>query len=588
MLMQVFCAVCVLSTTAFVTKIDANQVSVRRRASFLDVNSALGNLTGAAAKKYGCHSASSEAMTHRHSHVVAAHDQHLTRKQSAGLATEKVVFAEGGAASAKSKLQKTRISLYNEPGTCAIVAALGVAMMSFGAISIKRSKREIAMIEEMEAAETTAGKLLETLKSGQDLPSVVIVKGVLSSSGEDVMAASPSIPGLSGSVGTIEQPKNALLEIARWAKRGDDDGKLTSIVEKETGLKPDDIPDVEDDFTSRKVDFKEAGCVLTETLIARVFCSTYKYVHKEKKKKEVEIKRTPRNQSYNVFHARNVSEGLYLADMQGNKMTLQLPDANIVKQVGLGEPPPLFLATADTSSEFFDFLRKDGLTVQGQHMDLSDMPPTTVGDPLTMLSKFIFMDVQSNNDLGLMGNNEVLEKLAVAYGRSASEGFLWEPKGFYDSDNNGHFFHGTTLATRELVSSQELLRRAKQAAQENSKSTGHCEPTFSRAELPRLRDNENCFRFTELAIPRDSPVTVLARPEPDGDGGIRLVPPNSAENGRDAADPDAERFRLRIISGYTIENLLKQRDLNIMQYYGIAVVGAFATLYAAAGCPGMS
>jgi len=512
----------------------------------------------------------------------------IANRKAAGSHQSHALLTDTGLGSKKAVSKRTREYDFE---TSAIVAALGVAMMTFGAVSIRRSKREIEQIIEMEAEETNCEKLLEKLKAGEDLPSVVIIKGVLSAAGEDVKAASPNITGLSNMVGTIEQPKNALIEIARAVKRGDDNGKFTSIVEKQTGLKPDDIPDVEDDFTSKRINFKDAGCVITEVLISRLcVCAWKEEKTKEdrngRKYKEITIHRSRRNSSYNVFHARNAADGLYLTDLRGKQLSMRLPEANMVNLVGLGEPPSLFLSTADTFTEFFNYLRKDGLTVSGQHVDLSSMPPTKLGDPLTMISQFIFMDFQSQTDLGIRGNEQALDQLRSAYNRPESEQFLWEPQGFYDM-NKGAFPRGATLRTRELVSAEELLRRARRAAEENSQTTEFCEPTFSRRQLPQLRDSENCFRFSELAIPRDSPVTILARPEPDGEGGIRLVPPNSAENGKDVADPDAERFRFRILSGYSIENLLKQRNLNIMQYYGLAVVGAFATLWAAVGCPGM-
>merc|ERR1711879_791061 len=106
-----------------------------------------------------------------------------------------------------------------------------------------------------------------------------------------------------------------------------------------------------------------------------------------------------------------------------------------------------------------------------------------------------------------------------------------------------------------MVSADELVSMGQTAAQENSNQTKFCEPTFSRNELQSRRDDENCIRYTELAIPRGAPVTVLGRPIKNASGDIELMPPNSSEAGGDVANPDAERFRFRILHGHGVENL---------------------------------
>merc|ERR1719215_2126905 len=129
-------------------------------------------------------------------------------------------------------------------------------------------------------------------------------------------------------------------------------------------------------------------------------------------------------------------------------------------------------------------------------------------------------------------------------------------------------------------------------------NTPYCEPTFTREQVLQRRDQENCFRYTELAIPRGVPVTVLARPmvveAGTGEGAdcrIRLTSPlTSTEDDFKQGEGDAlrgDRFRFRIRPGHTVENLLRIRDLNVNAYYGLAVVGLAFSGWAAAGYPGM-
>merc|ERR1712151_786226 len=99
------------------------------------------------------------------------------------------------------------------------------------------------------------------------------------------------------------------------------------------------------------------------------------------------------------------------------------------------------------------------------------------------------------------------------------------------------------------MGADEFMSMGRMAADENSRNTRICEPTFLRSDLPRRRDDENCIRYTELAIPRGAPVTVLGRPVKNASGDLELMPPNSAELGKDPDDSDAERFRFRILQG---------------------------------------
>ncbi|CAE7812109.1 CACNA1B [Symbiodinium sp. CCMP2592] len=270
---------------------------------------------------------------------------------------------------------------------------------------------------------------------------------------------------------------------------------------------------------------------------------------------------------------------------------------------GVSDPPPLFLPVSDVWTEFTHYLRKDGVTgPSGRRQRLDDLPPMRLSDPYTLLSEFIFLDVQSAADLGgFPGNPHVLEEIGEAFraGQTPAK-FLWEPRGFYDSVRGGGYDDVPAYATgrfrkTEMISARELLDRAQAAGKENTRYTPHCEPTFSRAELEQRRDEENCFRYTELAIPRGIPVTILARPmiaeAGTGEGAdcnIRLVSPQGDE-GPPHADLKnlKDRFRFRILRGHQVENLLRHRELNPTAYYGLALVAIAFIGWAVSGYPGL-
>lgn len=335
--------------------------------------------------------------------------------------------------------------------------------------------------------------------------------------------------------------------------------------------------------------------ILSEIIVDRL-CGTVamKSVTDNSGNERREITRTCRNQSYTCFYGRNVAEGFHVVDAQGGKIPLTLPSADILpqfSQVHHGEVPPLFLSTANVSEEFYAFLRKEGLTVGGKQLDFSNLPPSKITDPSAHLAKFIFIDAQSTTDMGsFAGNGRALHGISEAYG---SRKFLWEPRGFYDANPRKHEKGEDDLPsyavdrTSEMVSVDELLAKAANAAEINSRMTSYCEPTFRRELLQKRRNEENCFRVTELGIPRGCEVTVLARPVKDAAGNVRLVAPNSAEDGADVDHPDAQRYRFRIMKGHTVDNILRQRSLNMMAYKGFAILGASITAWAAADYPGL-
>jgi hypothetical protein len=482
---------------------------------------------------------------------------------------------------------------------------VGSIIVLYCVYAIFRRRREANRIISLFEANTQIKELAEKASRGEQLPSIVVIRGHIASDGGDIGAVSRGIEGLRDRVGVIEQPKNAWIEIARQAKRDPQLRGIADAVVERTGVDADDVPDVPepmDPYARQSVSRGEGPLVLSEVLVARI-CAKHQRRIEDKKTKKVTIKRPCRNESYNCFHGRRVSEGLHLIDLDGTRADLELPAADAVGLAGISEPPPLFLPVSDVWTEFTHYLRKDGLTGPGgRRQRLDDLPPMRLSDPYTLLSEFIFIDVQSPGDLGgFEGNNQVLNSVAEAYRTSQGPAkFLWEPRGFYDSVRGGGYddvpaYINAKFRRTEMVSAYELVERAQVAARENSRSTPYCEPTFSRAELEQRRDLENCFRYTELAIPRGCPVTILARPmiaeAGTGEGAecrVRLVSPLSSEEAaREGTDSKADRFRFRILKGHRVENLLRHRDLNVTIYYVLTFLGLSLIGWAATGYQGI-
>jgi len=481
----------------------------------------------------------------------------------------------------------------------------GVLVLIYAVYSLHRYRREANRIISLFEANTQIKELSEKAARGEPLPSIVVIRGHIGADGSDVSTVSTCIDGLRDRTGDIEQPKNAWIEIARQAKSDPQLRGVADAVVQRTGVDADDVPEVPepgDPYFRRSKGRGEGSLVVAEILVARI-CAKHQSVRREKTTKRVTIKRPRRNESYNCFHGRRVSDRLHIVDLDGNRADIELPPAEAIGLAGVSDPPPLFLPVSDVWTEFTHYLRKDGVTgPSGRRQRLDDLPPMRLSDPYTLLSEFIFLDVQSTTDLGgFPGNPHVLEEIGEAFGTGpAPAKFLWEPRGFYDSVRGGGYDDVPSYATgksrkTEMVSARELLERAQAAAKENTRYTPHCEPTFSRAELEQRRDQENCFRYTELAIPRGTPVTILASPmiaeAGTGEGAdcaIRLVSPQG-----DEGPPFAElkslkdRFRFRILRGHQVENLLRHRELSPVAYWGLAFLAVAFIAWAASGYPGL-
>lgn len=447
-------------------------------------------------------------------------------------------------------------------------------------------------------ANTTIKGLEQLVANGGDLPSVVIVKGVLGACGSCVETIAQAVPDLAPLVGKIDQPQNELLQLSYLAKKADSGmGYLTKMYERRTGIGSDVVEEVPDDYSHREAQHPSLdSIVIAELLVTRLFGTTHKVYKTDQDGKIVEppevesIRRGQRNARYNVFHHRSVSEGLHVIGSEGREADLVLPPVIQGKMAEMQEPPSLFLSVADAFTEWGRYFNKKGPEKETQHLNVQVFPEgspqvVAIGDPYTHLSLWIFMDQMSAQDDGdwVLGS-DTLGAIDKAAKTVADKRFLWEPRGYYNYDWwDAPIPDWCSFRESEFVTGTELASRAQVAAKENSANTDHCEPTFSREELPSLRSKECCYRYAELAIPKGEPVTILARPVKSGGGRtIALVPPHDAENGEDKDLAEASRYRFRILKGHTFNNLLKQRTLGINVYYALGIVGC-ACLVAGGG-----
>merc|ERR1712137_8127 len=102
-------------------------------------------------------------------------------------------------------------------------------------------------------ADTKVQQLQSMADAGASLPSLVILRGVVSADGPDVQTVSDKIDGLKSMVGTIDQPENDFLKIAQAAKTDPGMKRFADQVANQTGIKSSDIPDVVDDYSHAQV-----------------------------------------------------------------------------------------------------------------------------------------------------------------------------------------------------------------------------------------------------------------------------------------------------------------------------------------------
>ena len=81
---------------------------------------------------------------------------------------------------------------------------LGTAAMTFALASIKRTLMEMTKIEMMWAEGTTIKQLQEMVDRGDQLPSIVLVKGIIDADGPPVGSITGKIPSLNPLLGMID------------------------------------------------------------------------------------------------------------------------------------------------------------------------------------------------------------------------------------------------------------------------------------------------------------------------------------------------------------------------------------------------
>lgn len=469
----------------------------------------------------------------------------------------------------------------------------GVMVVTLALCAIRKGKSEMVIIRKLFDANTTAADLERIVDKGGSLPSLVIIKGRIDADGRGVKPACPSIPSLRIKCGIIEQPENDYLDVASEIRTTGGLREVAQMTEKltganvydsELGLQSDSICRKATDVTRVGVDqFARQDFVLTEMLMERI-CGKGQTRSGDRSSINAKVFRPKCNKSYTCFHARNVSENLHVIDQSGARMEVALPEVNADSLFGMKEPPSLFLATKD--------VWEDRFTLWGRgSSDACSESHVKLVTPYTLLSKFIFIDTRSPNDLGLSAEN--LECIARKYRSDAgSPRYLFEPCGFYDTpldkDKDGIPKYAS-LQTACMVDARNFAAMAKKAAKENSRHTPFCEPIFQREELLKRRESENCFRFVEEAIPRGSLVTLVAKPQVALQGArcrVTLVPPSYTDVGGWSSRLDPRHFRFRILKGHTVLNLLKQRSLSIAIYYVVVVLGILFILWSAADFPG--
>ena len=486
----------------------------------------------------------------------------------------------------------TEVSVVN----ATLELALGISAVSTGIVGFNRSKLEKKMAEEMRDAQTTIKGLREMAEAGEPLPDVCIVKGTLRAKGAPVTPVVESAPALRSLIGTVKQPTNAWLEVAQ--KFGTlASSPLREAVDKISGgqLSPEDVAFATEgesgaplavdaaSLASRKSGVT-AGTpfVLSELLVQRLSPHAYETTEEDEDGKVTRRYnvRKPRAWSYNVHYVRQQSSGLKLEGKAGEQARVRLPDF----QFRSGAAPPLFLPVADVLTEAVD----DFLSSSSKRQ-LDDYT-----SPFTFLSSFLALDVTSaTDDGGSFQSQEIddvhtLDQLAA---KSPSSEWVWNPHGFYDETK----YALPTHAEASVIKYAELKRRMPEARMENMAATPYLKPDQSPMELNKARDSEFGWRVSEIAVPADASVALIAKPiyEPkaDAQNPIVLVDPFDA-NADGTIDMEEKLARKRSPWKFdmcflteSVDELLVQKTANANAYIGLAVVG---TLLAASALNDLS
>ena len=435
--------------------------------------------------------------------------------------------------------------------------ALGVAAVVFAGRSMNRVRTEFAIIKEMWSRQTTLHELKRRLRAGASVPDTVLIKGTLTARGRRVSSTASKVAELKPLMGNIEQPPNFFLDLGEKVLSGE--VKLPKGFDLENEFKFDDVERVEDDFSSRQA-ILEKNLVISELFVTRLGCEARKIVTKDKNgHRKEKITRKPHRARFNVLHHRKVAEGLEIMDSYGSRAGVKLEDFGSAEMLA-NESPSLFLSLPDPMKEFKQFFRT---TNMGKIVGIGN-----ADKPLSHLSKFLHLDQQSETDTGAFSTRSSRTALDDL-GHLFPDGWLWSGNGFYDN-NPGYW---SSYSGVEIVNFKEFKSRMSVAAKENARSQDAT--TMSTTGMQQARDEENCFRVSEIGIPNHSDVVILGKPQltlgNDADGNdLIITPPDQPESWSNVSDP---RFKLRILKGHTVDNLLKHRSGAMQAYLGFGAMG---------------
>ena len=451
------------------------------------------------------------------------------------------------------QLRTTKRNKDDSPGSNLLAGqasiALGTAALAFAQLRLRRIRKEKGLIKQMFAERTSVRSLREAAERGEALPEVAMVRGWLFARGDPVHTLSSEVPTLARHVGEVEQPKNLYVDLAKSVKSGDAKGLPDDVVEHLEGVDLDAIDAVRTRAAAKDGDAAQE-ILISETLVTRNGCEATKKTVKNKNGTRVVIKRKPRQARFNVFHERRVADGLHLVGMAGEKADLRLPEFGMT-ELAASMSPSLFLTAPDAMSEF---------------RELSPYKFINADKPFLHMSKFLHLDRQSDTDDGSFnGAGCALAEL----GNICPAGWLWDGRGFYD--NNLSERSWMSYYPTQVLDFPSFFARLPVAKQENSR---HQEATkMGYDEMMRHRDEENCFRFAEIAIPAFSEVVVVAKPEYTPSGKIALGPPDPKKNVSDA------QFEFRILKGHTAANLLLHREASTATFVGFAVMAVLTVAF---------
>ena len=444
-----------------------------------------------------------------------------------------------------------------------LTVALGTSAMAFAVMRLRRVKAEKLLIANMWKEHTSVRSLRMAAEAGEQLPPCVMLRGWLSARGAPVKSLAAQIPQLNDRMGQIDQPQNYFVGLAEKMKTG----QIPTPPDVQEFIQDSEYID---HFSNQS---REPGenLLVRELLVTRLGCEAVRQEKKDKNgERKVTITRRPRQARFNVFHDREVAEGLHVVGLTGETADLKLAPYR-QEDLAAHESPSLFLSVPDALQEFKKWAPQWGVI--------------NADKAFTHMSRFLHLDQRSDTDSGSFSVGFSNQESALdTLGRLRPNGWLWNGKGFYD--NNSRAEHWMSYYETQFVQYPEYAKHMAVAKEENSRYQRASE--YSYDEMMRRRDEENCFRFAELGISA-SEVVVVGKPtytdrsassskerRSSGRRGWRHRPTSS---GITIGPPDEKsaseaQFEFRILRGHTAEQLLNHRQMSTNVFLGLAAMAA--------------